>query len=547
MSPTTRLAIYSSFINGKCINDHDTKDTLPDNHTPVVSPATNKAVLGFVPSTPQDVENAISAATEAFHATDDDTDDTASWSHHSQTSNRASILLSIANELRQNTTRLADLEVQQIGRPCKEMRFQLSRLPEWFEYYASLLRVHEESVKPFGPGYLNVTKRVALGVVVQITPFNHPLLITVKKLAPALAAGNTVVIKPSELAPASVIEFAKLCTKAGLPPGVLNVLLGGKEVGECLISDTRIVKVDFTGGPSAGKEIGRQAGANLCCVTQELGGKAPMIVMPPPGGTQLYTAEKLNEYLDPIVNGCAFGAFIASGQTCIAGTRAIVHESIYEIFKEKMVLKVKCFRMGHPECTDTTIGPVITSKQLSFMDTCVKEGLSSDLESLELLCGGKRYTAFQDEKEELNHGNWYEPTVIAVKQKSALTQEIHHNNILFQTELFGPILLLVPFSTTKEAITLANDTPYGLGCSIWTHDLVEAHSMADAVQSGIVWINDHHKNHPSSPWGGLKKESGVGRENGLDAYYEYTQTKSIVVNCNKFDSDWFKDADARYN
>mmetsp|Transcript_5937 Transcript_5937/g.9008 ORF Transcript_5937/g.9008 Transcript_5937/m.9008 type:complete len:147 (-) Transcript_5937:726-1166(-) len=145
MSQTSRLAIYSSFINGKCINDHDTKDTLPDNYTPVVSPATNKAVLGFVPSTPQDVENAISAATEAFHATDDDTDDTASWSHHSQTSKRASILLSIANKLRQNTTQLADLEVQQIGRPCKEMRFQLSRLPEWFKYYASLLRTHEES------------------------------------------------------------------------------------------------------------------------------------------------------------------------------------------------------------------------------------------------------------------------------------------------------------------------------------------------------------------------------------------------------------------
>ena len=540
---------FGHYIDGQTIDPKCEEGPRNKGAVPVISPATNKPVLHFISSTQDDVDRAVKAAHDAFHARD--TDSTA-WSHPSQISRRSAALTAIAALLRQNTERLADLEVRQIARPKKEMRFQLSRLPEWFEYYASLIRVHEDSVKPFGPGYLNISKRVPLGVIAQITPFNHPLLITIKKLAPAIAAGNCVVVKPSELAPASIVELAKLCADAGLPPGVFNVVLGGKEVAERLISNDCISKVDFTGGPIVGRSIGAAAGANLCAVTQELGGKAPMIVFGPPGAEECaakYSEEGLDSYLTPIVNGTAFGAFIASGQTCIAGTRIIIHESVYDAFKEKLVEKTKVFRMGDPEHMETTIGPVISAKHLSFIESCVEEGLQDS--SLELLCGGKRYTGFGGDEEHLNQGNYFEPTVIAAKsdvlESPEAVSDLHNRNILFQKELFGPVVLLIPFKTREEAIDLANDSQFGLGCSIWTNDLAEAHSVADAIHSGIIWLNDHHKNGPSSPWGGLKKESGIGRENGIEAYNEYTQAKNIVFNTNRFTSDWFSDPNARYN
>jgi len=540
---------YGHFINGAgkdflapSINEEGA------NVIPVISPATNQPVLHFYESSLDDVDDAIQAAHDAFHARDHDNN---AWSHHSQITRRARVLTAIADRLRDNTERLADLEVREIARPKKEMRFQLSRLPEWFEYFASLIRVHEDSVKPFGAGYLNVAQRVPLGVIAQITPFNHPLLITIKKLAPAIAAGNTVVVKPSELAPASIVELAKLCSEAGLPDGVFNVVLGGQAVGERLISDERITKVDFSGGPVAGRSIGAAAGANLCTLTQELGGKAPMIVFGPPGRSQ--SEEALSSYLDPIVNGTCFGAFIASGQTCIAGTRLIIHDSIYETFKTKIVDKTKVFKLGDPEKLDTTIGPVITTKHLNFIQSCVNEGLQDS--TLELLCGGKRYTGFKGDDAYLNDGNFFEPTIIAAIKDTLYMKpdpteavaRLHRHNVLFQKELFGPVLLLIPFRTQQEAIRLANDSSFGLGCSVWTHDLSEAHTVADQVHSGIVWINDHHKNGPASPWGGLKKASGSGRENGIEAYSEYTQAKNIVINTSRFSSDWFSDPNARYN
>ena len=540
---------FGHYIDGQTIDPKCEGVSRYKGAVPVISPATNKPVLHFIPSTEDDVDRAVKAAHDAFHARDADS---TAWSHPSQTSRRSAVLTSIAALLRQNTERLADLEVLQISRPKKEMRFQLSRLPEWFEYYASLIRVHEDSVKPFGPGYLNISKRVPLGVIAQITPFNHPLLITIKKLAPAIAAGNCVVVKPSELAPASIVELAKLCGEAGLPPGVFNVVLGGKEVGERLISNDCISKVDFTGGPVVGRSIGAAAGGNLCAVTQELGGKAPMIVFGPPGAEDSganYSEEGLDSYLTPIVNGTAFGAFIASGQTCIAGTRIIIHESVYDAFKEKLVEKTKVFRMGDPEHMETTIGPVISAKHLQFIESCVEEGLRDS--SLELLCGGKRYTGFGGDEGHLNQGNYFEPTVIAAKsdvlESPEAVSELHKRNILFQKELFGPVVLLIPFKTRQEAIDLANDSRFGLGCSIWTNDLAEAHNVADAIHAGIIWLNDHHKNNASSPWGGLKKESGIGRENGVEAFNEYTQAKNIVFNTNRFTSDWFSDPNARYN
>ena len=543
--------VYTSYINGatRRLKKSELDALTQEKLVPVISPATNKPVFWFLPASQEDVATAIQAASTAFESSD--------WFHPSRAPYRAQILRSMAAKLRERVEELADAEVLQIGRPRKEMRFQLSRLPEWFEYFASLACVHEDSIPPFGPGYINQVRRFPLGVVAQITPFNHPLLITIKKLAPAIASGNTVVIKPSELAPASIVELAALCTEAGLPNGVMNIVLGAKEVCSQLIQSPKIVKVDFTGGPNTGRAIGQQAGVNLAQVTQELGGKAPMIVFAPPYVDQLDQAS-IDAYLDPIINGCAFGAFIASGQTCIAGTRILVQHSIYELLVTKLVEKTKVFRMGEPMDMATTIGPVITKRHMEWIHETIQTSMEKDGPVLTVMCGGRRYESFEGEQTHLNHGNYYEPTVIAVSPELAnqMTQQtsatdavsaVHHTSDVFQKELFGPVVVMAPFQDQNHAISLANDTDFSLGCSIWTKDLIQANQVADKVQAGIVWINDHHKNHPSSPWGGLTKLSGIGRENGLDAFREYTQAKSVVVNCNEFTSDWFKDPNARYN
>lgn len=546
----TPESVYTSYFNGSTerLQKSELDAATQSKLIPVISPATNKSICWFLPASDEDVASAVEAASAAFQDEE--------WSHPSKAPQRAKILRSMADLLKERVEELADLEVLQIGRPRKEMRFQLSRLPEWFEYFASLASVQEDTIPNFGPGYINQVRRVPLGVVAQITPFNHPLLITIKKLAPAIAAGNTVVIKPSELAPASIVELAALCSEAGLPKGVMNVVLGAKEVCSRLINDPTIVKVDFTGGPNTGKAIGEQAGGNLASLTQELGGKAPMIVFAPPYLENMDSAA-LDNYLDPIVNGCAFGAFIASGQTCIAGTRILVQYSIYEQVVAKLIEKTKVFRMGEPSDMNTTIGPIITKKHHDWIHDTVHKGITQAGSHLSIKCGGNPFKGFTGDQSNLNQGNFYEPTVIAVAEKLAVqmpsqvgveeVSKLHHTNDLFQKELFGPVVVLAPFLDQRHAISLANDTDFSLGCSIWTKDLIQANQVADKVQAGIVWINDHHKNHPSSPWGGLTRMSGIGRENGLEAFREYTQPKSIVVNCNEFSSDWFKDPNARYN
>ena len=571
-------------------------DGWPDTHTnadaemdqngdqihPVINPATNKPSLYYQETSQEALEHAIQQANaiqehpfrgQKPSSSSSIVDDASWWSDPHQYHRRANVLAKIAELLGKNTDRLADLEVHQIGRPRKEMRFQLSRLPEWFVYYASLLRVHGcgfgDGGPPFGGGgeHVNLVRRIPLGVVAQITPFNHPLLIAVKKIAPALAAGNCVVLKPSEQAPASIVELAGICQQAGLPGGVLSVVLGGTKVGQALVGDPRVRRVDFTGGPSAGSAIGAAAGKNVCGMTQELGGKAPMIVFSPKtigdGNNDEASAEAMDRYLDPIVNGCAFGAFIASGQTCIAGTRLLVQREIYSKVCEKLARKIETVilgeGMGDPFEMTTTFGPMINAKQLEFVHSIVTSctaGPNGEGENgpLELLCGGKRYRGFEGDESHLNEGNWYEPTLLALRSDAAdgddwktTATEVHRTSPLFQTELFGPVLGILPFDDEEHAIELANDSPFSLGCSIWTHDLVQAHSVADKVRAGIVWVNDHHKNAPASPWGGLTKGSGIGRENGLEALLDYSQAKSLVVRTTPFDADWFRDPNARYN
>ncbi|PSS35430.1 hypothetical protein PHLCEN_2v1585 [Hermanssonia centrifuga] len=341
-----------------------------------------------------------------------------------------------------------------------------------------------------------------------LQPFNHPLFIAVKKIAPALAAGNSVIVKPSELAPVSVLEFAEMAEEAGLPKGVLSVLPGyGATTGKELVSNPIIRKVDITAGTATGRELGAIVGSNLAMFTAELGGKAPIVVF--------------ND-ADPVsaANGAAFACFVASGQTCISGTRLIVQDEIYDEFMRHFLHKVESIRirMGHPLNPQSTMGSVISLKQLERIQAIVqRKGKGTG----KIVAGGERMTGESAlDKFDFSQGAFFPPTVIT---------NVSTEDDLWREEVFGPVVVIKRFSEEQEGVRLANACKYGLGAGIWTQDLSRAHRVAADIEAGLVWVNTHHRNDPSSPWGGMK-ESGVGRENGLEAYEAYTQSKSTIVN-----------------
>jgi acyl-CoA reductase-like NAD-dependent aldehyde dehydrogenase len=411
------------------------------------------------------------------------------------------------------------------------MNAQVPTLVRWFRYYAALLRTEERPVLPTAGKLHNWVDRVPLGVVAQITPFNHPLLIAVKKLAPALAAGNSVVVKPSELTPLTTVKLGALLKEAGLPDGVFNVLPGyGYETGKALVEHPLVRKVDVTGGTVAGRAIGAIAGANLSRFTAELGGKAPVIVLD-------------DADVDVAVNGIVFGSFVASGQTCVASTRIIVHSSILPQVLEKLEAKVASItrRMGAPSNPATMMGPLISAKQLKNVEALVTDALSSG--NATALTGGQRMSGTGDlDGTDFSKGYYYPPTVLV----SSSGQSVLSTRI-WREEAFGPVIVVVGFETEDEAVALANDSEFGLGAAVWTRDLSRAHRVSGQIDAGIVWVNTHHRNDPSSPWGGATSASGVGSENGADAYRAYTTMKSTVVNWASADEalatdDWFGEA-----
>lgn len=442
----------------------------------VRSPFDQQLVCTVAAAQTADVERAVKAATAAF--------EDKRWSGL-QPRQRARVLLKAATLLTAEIGWLAEAESKQTGRCVREMKAQLGRLPEWLEHHAALIQSLEGQVPPFSDAnHLNYVKRVPLGVCALITPWNHPLLIALKKVAPALAAGNTLVVKPSELAPVAVIELARILSEAGLPAGVLNVVTGlGAVAGKALAEHPAIAKLDLTGGTETGMLAASAASKNLARVCAELGGNAPVVVFD-------------DADLEQAVNGVAFGAFVASGQTCISAKRILVQEGLLPAFREKLVAKAQALVLGDPMDLATQMGPVVSELQmkriLALIETAAPQGAK-------VLCGGKR-----SERPGCTAGWFVEPTVIGDVQPAFTC---------FQEEIFGPCVTLVGFTDEAHALRLANDSRFGLGAAVWTRDVARAHRVAQGVRAGIVWINAHHRNDPSSPWGGFG-HSGIGRENG---------------------------------
>lgn len=475
----------------------------------VRNPATGESIYRVAHATAADVDSAVRAARDAF--------DDGRW-RAMRARDRARILNRAAGILADRVDEYARLETSQIGRPLREMRAQLARLPEWLEYFGAVAQTSEGQVPDFGGAYLNVVRRVPLGVAGLVTPWNHPLLITMKKLAAAVAAGNSVVVKPSELGPAVPRELAVLLEEAGVPSGVVNVVTGfGASTGRALSTHRGLAKLDVTGGTETGRVIAANAGSSLIPVTAELGGKTPVVVFD-------------DVDVDRAAAGALFAAFIATGQTCVQGARVLVARPIYDELVERLVERTRRLRLGDPLDRRTQVGPLVSETQRDKTADAVRR---SREQGASVLCGGR-----VPADAELTAGWFYEPTVVA---------DVTPEHDLWYEEVFGPVTLVRPFDDEADAIRQANDSPFGLAASIWTSDVSRAVRVSEQLDVGIVWVNDHHRIDPASPWGG-SKDSGIGSENGLDAYRSYTRACSVVINTSADSFDWFaSDDDLRYS
>ncbi|WP_309500504.1 aldehyde dehydrogenase [Streptomyces shenzhenensis] len=475
----------------------------------MINPATGSVIRTVADSSIAEVDAAVTRARAAFLD--------GPWPAMSRTA-RGRLLLRVADVIEDAAESLYRLETQNNGRPVTETRAQLSRVPEWFRYNAGLLAAQRDAVLPSDGPYLTYQRRAPLGVCGIITPFNHPLLILARSLSAALATGNTVVVKPSETTPLSTLALAGLLQKAGVPDGVVNVVTGGRAVGERLTGHPDIAKITLTGGTEAGRAAAVATAQRFARVTAELGGKTPIVVF---------------DDIDPVVaaEGAAFAAFVAAGQSCVAGSRFLVQRAGYDRFVTTLARRADAIRIGDPSDPATQIGPLVSAVQRDKVLALIEKGRS---EGARVAAGG----GAPDLPAPLDGGFFVRPTVLA---DATMDMQVARQ------EIFGPVAVVVPFDDEADAVAKANDNRFGLGAGVWTRDLARGHRVADRIQAGMVWVNDHHRLEPSLPWGGIK-ESGTGRDAGTESFDDFTWLKTVVVRTADDDVDWYgSDAPGRLN
>ena len=472
--------IYKMYIDGEWV------DSSSGASFPTENPF-NGEVWAHIPSaTDADAERAICAAKRSFEG---------EWSRVNGVK-RGQLMNKLADLLDECAPQLSKVESTDNGKVTRETEAQMHVVARQMRYFAGYAdKICGKTIPLDNLSLFDYTLREPLGVVVMITPWNSPLALLANKLCPALAAGNTAVVKPSRHTSASTLEFAKLVERAGFPKGVFNVVTG--EIGDYLTSSPKVNKVSLTGGTEVARRILNKASENITRVTMELGGKSPNIIF-------------ADASLERATIGALTGIFQAAGQTCVAGSRLIVEEPVYDRVMKEVVEGAKRIKLGDPFEKDTGMGPVANRSQFDHILALIRDAAA---EGAQVLTGGRRA-----EDPKLAKGYFIEPTVLAVTNDMKIAQ----------TEVFGPVLCVIKFKTEEEAIQIANDTKYGLAAGIWTNNLARAHRVARAIKAGMVWVNTYRTIAPQTPFGGYKL-SGYGKERGEEAILEYTQVKNVLM------------------
>ncbi|MFZ0830306.1 MAG: aldehyde dehydrogenase family protein [Thermoplasmata archaeon] len=476
---------FGLFIGGKEIPASD------GERVTLLNPATNKPLAVTSVGGVADALHALEVADQAFHES--------GWAG-GDGAQRTKALFRLARLLEDQAAAFAELETLNMGKPLREAKGDIDFVVRTLEYMAGLADKIEGETIPVPGARFDYTIREPLGVTVHIAPWNYPLLLSVRSMAPALAAGNAVVLKPASLTPLTALRFAQLAHEAGVPDGILNVLVGdGRKVGEALLTDPRCASVSFTGSSEVGRRIAELAASRMIPAVLELGGKSPVIVFP-------------DADLERAARAVATGIFQNSGQMCWAGSRLVVEAGVEAALLEKLKVVAQGLKLGAGVDAGVTMGPLVSKDQMERVLGFVTEARDG---GARIFLGGARPSA-----PELQEGNFVEPTIVT---------DVDPGARMVQEEIFGPVLAVHRFETADEALRLANRTRYGLFASVWTRDLATAHGVARQLEAGMVTINEPPMTFPQTPFGGYK-ESGVGFEQGRDAPLVYTRRKNVIVN-----------------
>jgi aldehyde dehydrogenase len=487
----TFKAKYDNYIGGKFIAP------TAGNYFDVISPIDGKVFTQAAHSTKEDLTLAIDAADEAFKT----------WGKTSVTE-RSIILNKIAQVIEDNLEYIATVETIDNGKAIREtLAADIPLAIDHFRYFAGVIRAEESSISELDAQTVSIALSEPLGVVAQIIPWNFPILMAVWKLAPALAAGNTVVLKPAESTPISIMVLMELIGDL-LPPGVVNIVNGfGAELGRALVTNKKVSKAAFTGSTATGRLVMQYATENIIPVTLELGGKSPNIFFPS-------VADADDEFFDKAVEGAVMFA-LNQGEICTCPSRLLIHEAIYDRFIAKVIERTAAIKLGHPLDKSSMMGAQASIIQKEKIISYLKLGKE---EGAEVLIGGDE----NKQEGELENGYYIQPTIV----------KGHNKMRIFQEEIFGPVLAVTTFKTTEEAIALANDTMYGLGAGVWTRDAHEIYQVPRAIKAGRVWVNQYHAYPAGAPFGGYK-QSGIGRENHKMMLGHYRQTKNMLISYDK--------------